>query len=289
MTGYGRASGSVLGRNITIEIKSVNHRYFDFSCRMPRSFGFLEEKLKKYVGERVSRGKIDIYMSVETVDEIPANVTVNHSVAGGYINALDELSEKYGLENNIKVSNLLSISDIFTVQKAELDADELWKGVCVILDCALEAFVEMREAEGKKLCEDMKSRAIFIMECVDKVERRSPETVSSYTEKLYARIKELLGDDVRFDEQRILTEAAIYADKVAVAEETVRLKSHFEQMNEMLEAKEAVGRKLDFLVQEMNREANTIGSKAQDTAIVRLVMDIKAEIEKIREQVQNIE
>ena len=289
MTGYGRAQGSVLGRNITVEIKSVNHRYFDFSCKMPRVFNFMEEKIKSYINTRVSRGKVDLYMSVETVDEIPAKVMINHSVAGGYINAMKELADYYKIDNDVTVSKLLSISDIFLVHKAEFDEDELWDGTNKVVSEALDKFIEMREHEGENLKQDMQKRGNFIVDCVNKVEEQSPKTVKQYTDKLSARMSEVLGEDVRFDEQRILTEAAIFADRIAVAEETVRLKSHFNQMNKMLLSDEPIGRKLDFLVQEMNREANTIGSKAQDAVIACLVMDIKSEIEKIREQVQNIE
>ena len=288
MTGYGRAQGTVLGRDITIEMKSVNHRYFDFSCRMPRSYGFLEEKLKGHTAARVSRGKVDMYMSVETVDETPAEVKINHSLAGGYIAAFKELSETYGIDDDVTVSKLLSIQELFSVRKAALDETLLWEGISAILDSAIDNFIAMREQEGANLKQDMLNRAALIMDCVDKVEAQSPKTVLQYTEKLTARMKEIL-QDVRYDEQRVMNEAAIFADRVAVAEETVRLKSHFAQMKIMLEAEEPIGRKLDFLVQEMNREANTIGSKAQDTDIAMVVVDIKAEIEKIREQVQNVE
>ncbi|MDD6022338.1 MAG: YicC family protein [Oscillospiraceae bacterium] len=288
MTGYGRQQKTIDGMNITVEIKSVNHRYFDFTSRVPRAYGFLEEKLKSYVQSRVARGKIECCVQIEALEAEDCIVEVNHSLASGYYNAFKELAERYDLKNDISVSLLSRFSDIFSVHKAEADEEKIWSAVLEVFSGAVDAFVEMRQAEGKKLKEDILSRCDIILGCVSFVEERSPQTVKEYNDKLLARIQEVLSD-VHVDEQRILTEAAIYADKVAVAEETVRLRSHIEQLRNFMESEEAIGRKTDFLVQEINREANTIGSKAQDVEIARQVIAIKAEVEKIREQVQNIE
>ena len=288
MTGYGRFEGVVEGRQITVEIKSVNHRYFEFSSRITRGYGFLEERLKGYLQERVSRVKVDVYVSIETLEDADAQVQVNHSLAAGYVHALHELAERYNLRDDLSVSTVSRYSEIFSVHKAPEDEDAIWAVVQKAADCAMESFLAMREREGQRMKEDVISHAERILQLVDQIEERSPQTVLEYQQKLQARLEEMLAD-AKIDEQRILTEAAIFADKVAVAEETVRLRSHFDQMHQMLESAEPVGRKLDFLVQEMNREANTIGSKAVDSQIAYLVVDIKAEIEKIREQIQNIE
>lgn len=288
MTGYGRFEGIVEGRQITVEIKSVNHRYFEFSSRISRGYGFLEEKLKGYLQERIARGKVDAYVSIEALEDADAQVQVNHSLAAGYVNALHELAERYGLRDDISVGTVSRYSEIFSVHKAPEDEDAIWNVVRQGAEHAMESFLAMREREGQRMMEDVSSRAKKILELVEKIEERSPQTVTEYQQKLQTRLEEMLAD-AKIDEQRILTEAAIFADKIAVAEETVRLRSHFDQMHQMLESGEPVGRKLDFLVQEMNREANTIGSKAVDSQIAYLVVDIKAEIEKIREQIQNIE
>ncbi|MFR8003725.1 MAG: YicC/YloC family endoribonuclease [Hydrogeniiclostridium sp.] len=288
MTGFGRYTAIVDGRNIIVEMKSVNHRYFEFSSRVSRGYGFLDEKLKNYLQSKIARGKVDVYVSVETLDDGEVQVLVNHDLAEGYVKALRELAERYNIQDDISVSTLSRYSDIFSVHKAPEDEEKVWNAVKVVLDQAFASFMAMREAEGKKLEEDVLSRAETILSIVEKIEERSPQTLKEYREKLLARLQEMLGD-VNIDEQRLLTEAAIFADKVAIAEETVRLRSHFGQMKTMLSSGEAVGRKLDFLVQEMNREANTIGSKATDSQIAHMVVDVKAEIEKIREQIQNIE
>lgn len=288
MTGYGRAEATVGGRGIAVEIKSVNHRYFEFTSRTSRGYSFLDEKLKSYVQSRVFRGKVDVFVSIETLEDAAAEVHVNHSLAAGYVNALRELQERYGLQDDITVCSVARYSDIFSVHKASEDEDAVWQAVQTVLQTALERFVSMREAEGARLKADVESRAQKILSIVSKIEERSPQTVREYQERLQAKLNEMLAD-AKADEQRILTEAAIFADKVAVAEETVRLRSHFQQMQEMLDSGEPIGRKLDFIVQEMNREANTIGSKALDANIAHMVVDIKAEIEKIREQIQNIE
>lgn len=288
MTGYGRCEETVGGRRITVELKSVNHKYFEFSPRVTRGYGFLEDKLKTYVQSRVARGKIDLFLSIETLEDADVIVSVNHSLAAGYIAALREITERYKLPDTVTVNSLSRYSDIFSVHKAPEDEEAIWAAVKTVLEKAVDAFIAMRETEGRRLYDDVMSRAAVILELVGKIEARSPETVKEYSERLEAKLREVLSDTT-IDEQRILTEAAIFADKVAVAEETVRLRSHFEQLKALLNAEEPSGRKMDFLVQEMNRETNTIGSKASDSQIAYMVVDIKAEIEKIREQIQNIE
>lgn len=288
MTGYGRCEETIDGRDIIVEIKSVNHRYFEFSSRTSRGYGFLDEKLKSYLQSKLSRGKVDAYVSIETLEDTDAQVLINHSLASGYVNALHELAERYHLRDDISVSTVSRYPDIFTVHKAPDNEDVIWNAVKQVTDKALDSLISMRENEGERLKADVLQRAETIMNLVDQIEERSPETVSEYQQKLQAKLTEMLHD-TNIDEQRLLTETAIFADKVAVAEETVRLRSHFDQMNIMLNSDEAIGRKLDFLVQEMNREANTIGSKAVDSKIAYMVVNIKAEIEKIREQIQNIE
>lgn len=288
MTGYGRAQTVVDGMNITVEIKSVNHRYFEFSSKLPRSYGFLDEKLKSFYMNCLVRGKMECYVSIETVEEPDVIIAVNKPLVESYLAAYKEIADDYNLENDIKVSDIVKVSDILSIRKQAADEDRIWAAVKAVAEQALDRFVEMRKVEGERLKADVSSRLDTIIDCVAFVEERSPETVKEYNEKLLARLREML-EDTHIDEQRILTEAAIFADKVAVAEETVRLRSHIDQMHSFLEADEATGKKMDFLVQEMNREANTIGSKANDVAIARKVVDIKAEIEKIREQIQNIE
>ena len=288
MTGYGRCEETVGGRRITVELKSVNHKYFEFSPRVTRGYGFLEDKLKTYVQSRVARGKIDLFLSIETLEDADVIVSVNHSLAAGYIAALREITERYKLPDTVTVNSLSRYSDIFSVHKAPEDEEAIWAAVKTVLEKAVDAFIAMRETEGRRLYDDVMSRAAVILELVGKIEARSPETVKEYRERLETKLREVLSDTT-IDEQRILTEAAIFAVKVAVAEETVRLRSHFEQLKALLNAEEPSGRKMDFLVQEMNRETNTIGSKASDSQIAYMVVDIKAEIEKIREQIQNIE
>lgn len=288
MTGYGHAQATLHGRDITVEIRSVNHKYFDFSVRTPRVFSFVEDKIRQFVKERVARGKIDVYVSMLTVDETAAQVILNKSLAEGYIKALHELGEAFGLKDDISVSSVARYSDLFTVKKAEQDEDEVWNDISAVLGEAVAHFIAMRETEGAKLRDDVMNRMAHILEIVGQIEALSPQTLENYKARLRAKIEELKGDS-SIDEQRLLTEIAIFADKIAVDEETVRLRSHFDQMSKMLGSGEAVGRKLDFIVQEMNREANTIGSKCQNSDIAHMVVEIKAEIEKIREQIQNIE
>lgn len=288
MTGYGRYQDTVDGMDITVEIKAVNHRYYEYSSRLPRAYGFLDDKLKAYLQGSISRGKVDVYVFIDTADAPGSRVTVNHSLVQGYLRALGEIAETYGLRNDVSVMSLARYPDLLTVHREAEDEEAVWAAVRTVADVALNRFLQMREKEGEKLQEDILSRAAAILEAVGQVEERSPQTVREHMDKVQARMRELLGT-ATVDEQRLLTEAALFADKIAVAEETVRLRSHISQLEHMLAGNEAVGRKLDFLVQEINREANTIGSKAQDVQLARVVVDIKAEIEKIREQIQNIE
>ena len=288
MTGFGRSEQKINGREISVEIKSVNHRYFEFNCKTSRGYAFLEEKLKAYVQQRVSRGKIDLYVSVVCAEETQANVTLNHSLAAGYVEALKEIAAAYGVQDDISVSSVARFTDIFTVHKAQEDEDEVWQSVLPVLDSAMESFMNMRRAEGARMKEDVLGRSKTILSIVEQIDEQSPQTVAQYREKLEERLRELL-ESASVDEQRLLTEAAIFADKTAVAEETVRLRSHFSQLERFMEAGEPVGRKIDFILQEMNREANTIGSKANDVSMAQIVVNIKSEIEKIREQIQNIE
>ncbi len=290
MTGFGRCEAEVSGRQITVEIKGVNHRYFEFSCRTPRGCNFLDDKLKAFVNSRVSRGKIDMYVSISAADDTPAEVAVNHSLVSGYLKAMQEISEAYGLENDATVVSVSRFPDVFTVHKAAEDEEKLLADVLSVAQTALDSFIKMRETEGEKMKADILGRAETIISIVEQIEERSPQTVSEYETRLLDRIRQTLeGLSVEIDEQRVLTEVAVFADKVAVAEETVRLRSHFNQLHKLMEYDGPVGRKLDFIIQEMNREANTIGSKVQDAELAHKVVDIKSEIEKIREQVQNIE
>ena len=289
MTGYGRCEELMNGFGVVVEIRSVNHRYFEMKARVPRSCGFLEERLKTFLNGQVSRGKLDVFISVDfSQTETATDVIVNHSLAAGHVNALRELADQYELKNDLSTTALSRYPDIFTVRKPPLDEENLWSAVKTVADGALLKFLQMRENEGKALTDDILSRSGKILKMIAVIEERSPQLVADYRERLEQRLKQIL-ENVQLDEQRLLTETAIMADKTAVAEETVRLRSHIKQLEEILANGGAVGRKLDFLVQEFNREANTIGSKVQDLELTRIVVDIKSEIEKIREQVQNIE
>ncbi len=288
MTGFGRAEMSVSTREIIVEIKSVNHRYFEFSCRTTRGYSFLEEKLKKYIGEHIGRGKVDMFVSITENDESAVEVELNRPLASGYISAMRALSNDFQIREDISVSTLSRFTDIFQIHRPPQDEEAVYNDVKIVTDEALRQFLSMRQAEGEKLKEDILGRADTILHIVSEIEERSPQTVKEYRERLYQKLSEVLSSS-NIDEQRILTEAAVFADKVAVDEETVRLRSHFDQMKKFLESSGPVGRKLDFIVQEMNREANTIGSKVSDSILAHKVVDIKGEIEKIREQVQNIE
>lgn len=288
MTGYGRGEATVDGCRIVFEIKSVNHKYFEFNSRISRGYLFLEDRLKAYVQSKISRGKVDVFLQIEPLEEADVQVLVNHALASGYLSALRELKERYQLPDEPTLALMSRYSDVFSVHKAPADEDAVWNAVRQVADMAIASFLKMREAEGARLQEDILEKAAEVITLVDQIEQITPETVESYRERLQGKIQELLQDN-RFDEQRLLTEVAIFADKVAVDEETVRLRSHFQQLRKLVDSQGPIGRKIDFLVQEMNREANTIGSKSVNSQIAYLVVDIKALIEKIREQVQNVE
>lgn len=288
MTGYGRAEQTLHDRKITVELRSVNNRYLDCSVRMPRLYLFAEDAIKTKVQQNISRGKVDVFITLDSSAADRLQVTVNRAVADGYHAALKELASTYNLQDDISVSLLSRFPDVLLAEKAEEDSEAVAKDICEVLDLALADFNQMRTREGQRLSDDITSRAASIESMVSFVEERSPQTVSEYRTRLEDRMREVL-ENTQLDPARILTEAAIFADKVAVDEETVRLRSHIAQLREMLSNGGAIGRKLDFLIQEFNREANTIGSKCNDIQISRQVVDIKAEIEKIREQVQNIE
>ena len=277
MTGYGRAKQELHGRTITAELRAVNHRYLDCTVKAPRQYGFLDDAVKKAATARIARGKVEVYIGVETQEGGDIAVTVNHAVAEHYLAALHELADKYGLRDDVSVMSLAKLPDVLGSERIEQDADEMTRDVLSVFGEACDNFDEMRTREGAKLAEDVRNRASEIERMVGEVEVRSPERVREYREKLLARMKEVLAD------------TSIYADKTAVDEETVRLRSHLQQLDGMLNEVKPVGRKLDFLVQEMNRETNTIGSKANDVSMAQIVVNIKSEIEKIREQIQNIE
>ena len=288
MTGYGRARQMIGNKEITVELRSVNHRFLEYSSRVPRAYAYLEDKLKNLVKESVSRGKVDVFVTIDATGADETVVSINEALARGYYEALTRLKESFGLEGSITPDMLAKFPDVLTVTKAEEDVDAIAADICAVLDSALASYNEMRAVEGAKLAEDVGSRADTIEETVGRVEQRSPETVAAYRQRLETKMMEVL-QSATIDESRILTEAAIFADKVAVDEETVRLHSHMAQLRTMLAGDIPVGRKLDFLVQEINRECNTIGSKCNDLTIAQDVVNMKAEVEKIREQIQNIE
>lgn len=288
MTGYGGAKGSCQGLNISVELKSVNNRYLDCSVRLPRGFLFAEDAVKAKVQSHISRGKVDVFVNIEAVGSEAVAVRVNEQLAAGYVGAIRQLSETFGLENSLTALALGRMPDVLTVEKQDADAETVTAAIAEIAEQALAAYDEMRAREGKKLQDDIAGRLDTIEAYVAQVERRSPETVKEYRERLYRKMTEVL-QNTALDEQRILLEAGIFADKVAVDEETVRLRSHIAQMRSMLAEGSPIGRKMDFLVQEFNRESNTIGSKCNDGAVTKIVIELKSEIEKIREQIQNIE
>ena len=288
MTGYGRSVETRNGREFTVEVRSVNNRYLDCAVRLPRLVAFGEDAVKQAVKNTISRGKVDVFVSVRSEGGEQGTVTLNTALAEGYLAAMRQMAETFGLENDVKVSDLSRLPEVFTVDKPEVDEEALLADLMAVTNEALAGYDAMRTTEGAALDHDLRSRGARILELVGQVEKQSPKTVSDYRARLEAKLREVLANTA-IDESRILTEAAIFADKVAVDEETVRLRSHLNQMSAMLDAGGAVGRKLDFLLQEMNREANTIGSKCTDVAVARIVVDIKAELEKIREQVQNVE
>ena len=288
MTGYGRARQERNGRNITVEVRSVNNRYLDCTVKMPRAYIFAEDAMKALVQKYISRGKVDVFVTVDAVTADQTVVQVNEPLARSYYQALSRLREMFSLEDELSASTLARFPDVLAVTKAEEDLEMISADICAVLEEALTAHRQMRSVEGEKLFSDIAGRADTIESVVAKVEERSPQTVSEYRARLEAKMREVL-QSTTIDESRILTEAAIFADKIAVDEETVRLRSHLSQLRTMLSGDEPVGRKLDFLIQEINRECNTIGSKCNDLTIARDVVNMKAEVEKIREQVQNIE
>ena len=288
MTGYGRARQTLHDRDITVELRSVNHRYLDVNVKAPRIYGFLEEAAKSAVSKLIARGKVDVYISIDASASNDVCISVNHNLLENYLDALHEMRDQYGLTDDISVMRVARMPDVFSTEKQEADAEELTKDVMEVLQAAGEDFCAMRAREGVKMKEDILSRGQTILGWVADVEERSPKAVEEYRAKLTARMNEVLADTT-IDPQRILAEAAIYADRTAVDEETVRLRSHISQLQSMTAEEKPIGRKLDFLIQEMNREANTIGSKANDIALAQIVVNIKSEIEKIREQIQNIE
>ncbi|MBP1566748.1 MAG: YicC family protein [Oscillospiraceae bacterium] len=288
MTGYGRERELVNGRDILVEIKSVNHRYNEYYVKVPRAYSYLEEPLKKLVQENISRGKVEISVTIINVSASDTKIEVDTALASEYINAMRKANMELGLMDDLSLSRIMRFQDIFTVTKAVDDTDAVWNDVKVVAQKAVAGFLSMREAEGEKLRDDISGRLDVVEKMVYDIEKAAPEMTKLYMDKLYSRLSELLADQ-SVDQQRILTEAAIFSEKTAVDEETVRLSSHISQFRSLLETENIVGRKLDFIIQEMNREANTIGSKVQSLDITKVVIDIKSEIEKIREQVQNIE
>ena len=291
MTGFGRCREVVDGLDVTAEIKSVNNRFFDCSVRLPRAFGYLEERIKPYLqGRGVSRGKVDVWISIEMLESVDAEITLDESYISHYLEALSQLRDRFGLKDDVTVMSVARNPEVFRVKKPEEDIERDWMRVCAVLARATDAFLESRTREGESLSRDLSGKIGELRTLVDEIERLSSEAIGSYRDRLAARIREALADNqITPDEGRLLTECAIYADKVAVDEELVRLRTHFESMEQILQSDEAVGRKLDFLVQEMNREINTTGSKCNHATIARLVVDAKCILEKIREQIQNLE
>ena len=288
MTGYGRAVETVNGREFTVELRSVNNRYLDCSVRLPRILSFGEDAVKQAVKNAISRGKVDVFISVRSEGGDEVQVTLNKAVLESYLTAMREMVTQYGVADDISAASVARLPEVFSLEKPQVDEEQLLLDMMAVLSKALEGYDAMRKTEGEALDKDLRSRGETILSLVAQIEQGNAQTVIDYRTRLENKLKEVLANTA-IDENRILTEAAIFADKVAVDEETVRLRSHLQQMNDMLTAGGAVGRKLDFLLQEMNREANTIGSKCTDVNLARMVVDIKAELEKIREQTQNIE
>lgn len=288
MTGYGNATQVFASREITAEIRSVNNRYLDCNVKMPRAFSFAEDAVKQTVKQFITRGKVDVYISVNQLEGTEVAITLNRPVLEGYLKALKTIAQDYDVRDDVSVNSLSRLPDVFLVEKAKEDEDQLMADILSVVTEALEKYNAMRQKEGQALAEDLVSKSENILSFVDMVEKRSPITLQEYRQKLTSRMEEVL-QNTSLDENRILQEAAIYADKIAVDEEIVRLRSHVEQLQSMLRGNEPVGRKLDFLLQEMNRETNTIGSKGNDLEQARVVVEMKSELEKIREQIQNIE
>ncbi|MBR5270846.1 MAG: YicC family protein [Clostridia bacterium] len=288
MTGYGRCESIVEGKKILAEIKSVNQRFSDYNIRVPRHLGYLEEDVRKFVSKRIFRGKVDIYISIENFEEADTQISLNEPLAKNYIEVLNQLKTQFNLDGEVTVGLVSRYSDIFHTERKEEDKDTVTKLVLGVVGEALDDFIAMREREGARIESDLTQRVEYMRTLAQKVEERSPQTVEEYRLRLYTKLKELL-EDKDIDDARILTETAIFADKVAVNEETVRLSSHFDEYYQIIGDGESAGRRLDFLIQEINREVNTIGSKAQDIEIAKVVVELKGEIEKLREQIQNIE
>ena len=288
MTGFGREHIMFEGREILVEIKSVNSRYYEFSSKLPRAYGYIDEKLKTLLANKISRGKVEVSVSIFNQVGTDAEIEVNEPLARQYVEALRGVSETLNLRDDLSLTSIMRFSDVFTVKKTIEDEETVWEQVKQVAQAALDKFITMRETEGAKMHDDIASRLQFIEDTVAKIEAQSPETTKAYREKLFAKIKAVV-EDRSIDDARVLTEAAIFSEKTAVDEETVRLRSHLSQYRSLIEQDIPVGRKLDFLTQELNREVNTIGSKCQDLEITRMVVDLKSEIEKIREQIQNIE
>lgn len=288
MTGYGRSQKILNGRDISVEIRSVNHRYYEYTSRIPRTYSYIDEKLKSLLKSSVSRGKVEIAVTINNIEGKDSQIAINKGVAEGYVTALRSISEELSLKDDLTLSKLIKIPDIFNIQKTPDDEEQICADVIEVTEEALARFISMRETEGDRLKNDILEKADLIIERVAMIEAQSPVTVEAYRNRMYKKLSEVLADN-NIDEQRIITEAAIFSEKIAVDEETVRLRSHIAQLRDILESDESVGRKLDFIVQEINREINTIGSKAQDLNITKIVVDTKSDIEKIREQIQNVE
>lgn len=288
MTGYGRAEQVLNGRSIQVELRSVNSRYFEYSSRLPRSCSFMEDKLKKLMSKSISRGKVELSLQIQTIDAADTVVEVDYPLAQSYHAAMQGLSNALHMPNDITADKLARMPDVLVLRRANANEEQLWQDVSAVAEAALQQFLAMRAVEGEKLQQDVLLRLVTIEEMVGRIEKATEGRVQAYTQRLYEKLKTLL-EDRNIDDSRILTEAAIFADKTAIDEETVRIHSHIQQYREILALSEPVGRKLDFLTQELNRETNTIGSKCQQLEITRLVVDVKSEIEKIREQIQNIE
>ena len=291
MTAFGRSRQTVGGKDITVEIRSVNNRFFDCSVKLPRAFSFIEERIKPHLqAAGITRGKVDVFIGIDVVDTPDANIAIDEGFAGAYIAALKQLRDAYSLPDDISVMTVAQNRDLFIVKKPDEDIEKDWADISVVLDAATERFIAGRVREGENIEADLVSKVAAIKTRVDEIEKLSEADTVSYREKLEARLREMLSDNrIVFDENRILTECAVFADRIAIDEELVRLRSHFDGFEDILRSSEPVGRRLDFLVQEINRETNTIGSKCQNASIAKLVVDIKCEIEKIREQIQNIE
>lgn len=288
MTGFGRAHQIVNGREILVEIKSVNHRYFEFNAKVPRTYGYLEEKLKTSLKSFISRGKVEVTLSIYALEGTDSEIEINPSIVEGYLTALRNIKDTFSLKDDLTLSHVAKFPDVFTVHKPIEDEEVIWSTVYPVVEEALHAFVAMRTQEGGRLQKDLFLKLDKIEDHIGVIEEQSPKTVAAYQERLYNKLKEIL-ESTEIDQSRILTEAAIFADKTAVDEETVRLRSHLKQFRQMLQTDQPIGRKCDFIIQEMNREINTIGSKVSDLELSKIVIDVKAIIEKIREQIQNIE